>query len=55
MPAQQPASVPHRQIYSSACDRYGTTRDYAQLTYDKLRTLDIDNHALGKLLRLVGR
>jgi glutathione-specific gamma-glutamylcyclotransferase len=43
----------YRQIFSSACGRYGTTRDYAQLTYDKLRTLGIDDHALGKLLQLV--
>jgi cation transport protein ChaC len=43
----------YRQIFSSACGRYGTTRDYAQLTYDKLRTLGIHDHALGKLLELV--
>jgi cation transport protein ChaC len=45
----------YRQIFSSACGRYGTTRDYAQLTYDKLRTLGIHDHALGKLLELVKR
>lgn len=43
----------YRQIFSSACGRYGSTRDYAQLTYDKLRTLGIHDSALGKLLQLV--
>lgn len=43
----------YRQIFSSASGRFGTTRDYAQLTYDKLRTLGIDDEALGKLLALV--
>lgn len=43
----------YRQIFSDACGRYGSTRDYAQLTYDKLRTLGIHDHALGKLLDLV--
>jgi cation transport protein ChaC len=45
----------YRQIFSSACGRYGTTRDYAQLTYDKLRALGIHDQALGKLLALVKR
>ena len=45
----------YRQIFSSANGRYGTTRDYAQLTYDKLRTLGINDEALGKLLTLVKR
>ena len=44
----------YRQIFSSACGRYGTTRDYAQLTYDKLRMLGIDDQALGRLLQLAG-
>ena len=44
----------YRQIFSDACGRYGTTRDYAQLTFDKLRTLGIHDRALGKLLQLVG-
>jgi len=44
----------YRQIFSSACGRYGTTRDYAQLTYDKLRTLGIEDQALGRLLQLAG-
>ena len=43
----------YRQIFSNACGRYGTTRDYAQLTYDKLKELGIEDHALGKLLGLV--
>lgn len=42
----------YRQIFSDACGRYGTTRDYAQLTYDKLHALGIHDHALGKLLSL---
>ena len=42
----------YRQIFSSACGRYGTTREYAQLTYDKLRMLGIDDQALGRLLAL---
>lgn len=43
----------YRQIFSSSSGRYGTTREYAQLTYDKLRTLGIHDEALGKLLQLV--
>lgn len=43
----------YRQIFSDSCGRYGTTRDYAQLTYDKLKELGIEDHALGKLLGLV--
>ena len=45
----------YRQIFSSASGRYGTTRDYAQLTYDKLRGLGINDRALGQLLELVNR
>lgn len=45
----------YRQIFSNARGRYGTTRDYAQMTYDKLRELGIDDLALGKLLYLTGR
>ena len=44
----------YRQIFSDACGRYGSTRDYAQLTFDKLRALGIHDHALGKLLKLAG-
>lgn len=42
----------YRQIFSNSRGRYGTTRDYAQLTYDKLRSLGIHDRMLGKLLRL---
>ena len=42
----------YRQIFSSSCGRYGTTLDYAQLTYDKLRGLGIVDLALRKLLAL---
>ena len=45
----------YRQIFSNARGRFGTTRDYAQMTYDKLRELGIDDLALGKLLYLTGR
>jgi len=45
----------YQQIFSSASGRYGTTHDYARLTYDKLRMLGIDDQALGRLLRLVNR
>ena len=44
----------YRQIFSDSCGRFGTTREYAQLTYDKLRTLGIEDQALGKLLRWAG-
>lgn len=43
----------YRQIFSSSRGRYGSTHEYAQLTYDKLRTLGIHDHALGKLLHMV--
>ncbi|MDB5929306.1 MAG: ChaC family protein [Polaromonas sp.] len=42
----------YRKIFSNACGRYGTTREYAQLTYDKLRSLGIHDQALAKLLQL---
>ena len=45
----------YRQIFSDACGRYGTTREYAQLTYDKLLMLGIHDHALGQLLKLADR
>ena len=44
----------YRQIFSRAKGRYGTTQEYAQLTYDKLRALGIDDRALGQLLKLAG-
>ena len=40
----------YRQIFSDSCGRYGTTREYAQLTYNKLKELGIEDQALGKLL-----
>ena len=43
----------YRQIFSSSRGRYGTTLEYAQLTYDKLSALGIHDRALGKLLGLV--
>ena len=42
----------YRKIFSDACGRYGTTREYAQLTFDKLASLGIHDHALEKLLLL---
>ena len=42
----------YQQIFSSASGRYGTTRDYAQMTYDQLRALGIEDEALGKILQL---
>ena len=42
----------YRQIFANAEGRYGTTRDYAQRTYDKLLTMGIDDDALGRLLTL---
>ncbi|MES2976957.1 MAG: gamma-glutamylcyclotransferase [Pseudomonadota bacterium] len=42
----------YRQIFSSSCGRYGTTREYAELTYRKLKELGIDDRALGKLIAL---
>lgn len=43
----------YRQIFHSASGRYGSTRDYAQQTYDKLSSLGIDDLALQRLLQLV--
>ena len=45
----------YRTIFSDACGRYGTTREYAQNTYDKLREIGIEDRALGKLLEVVNR
>ncbi|RZI98747.1 MAG: gamma-glutamylcyclotransferase, partial [Haliea sp.] len=44
----------YRQIFTQSCGRFGTTRDYAQLTYDKLLMLGIHDRALGQLLQLAG-
>ena len=43
----------YRQIFASAYGRYGSTCDYAQMTYDQLRALGIHDRALGRLLALV--
>lgn len=43
----------YRQIFAQAGGRYGSTRDYAQQTYDKLHALGIHDEALKKLLQLV--
>jgi glutathione-specific gamma-glutamylcyclotransferase len=46
--------LPHaayRQIFAEARGRYGTTRDYAQQTYDGLREVGIHDRALGDLLK----
>ena len=45
----------YRTIFSDACGRYGTTREYAQNTYDKLREIGVEDRALGKLLQVVNR
>lgn len=42
----------YRRIFEQATGIYGTTRDYAQATYDELRRLGIHDRALGKLLAL---
>lgn len=41
-----------RHIFAHARGRYGTTRDYAQATYDELRRLGIHDRALARLLAL---
>ena len=43
----------YRKIFASASGRYGTTRDYAQMTYDGLRKVGIHDRALGELLKRV--
>ncbi len=42
----------YRQIFSKACGRYGTTRDYAQRTYESLLAVGIDDNALERLFKL---
>ena len=42
----------HRQIFSQASGRYGTTLDYAQRTYDSLLAEGIHDRALEKILQL---
>jgi glutathione-specific gamma-glutamylcyclotransferase len=43
----------YAQIFKEACGRYGTTKDYAQQTYDGLLGVGIRDRALGKLLKHV--
>jgi len=43
----------YRKIFAEASGRYGSTRDYAQLTYDGLRKVGIHDRALGELLKQV--
>ncbi len=40
------------RIFAQASGRYGTTRDYAQATYDELRRHGIHDQALAKLIAL---
>ncbi|MET0310655.1 MAG: gamma-glutamylcyclotransferase [Burkholderiaceae bacterium] len=42
----------YRQIFSQASGRYGTTLEYARLTYEELKRHDIRDKALEKLLKL---
>jgi len=43
----------YRKIFAEASGRYGTTRDYAQMTYDGLQKVGIRDRALGRLLATV--
>ncbi|SFD92844.1 cation transport protein ChaC [Paracidovorax konjaci] len=45
----------YRRIFAEAAGRYGTTLDYAQATYDGLRSLGIEDRALARLLRFSSR
>lgn len=40
------------RIFAQASGRFGTTRDYAQATFDELRRLGIHDRALARLLAL---
>ena len=42
----------YRRIFAQACGRFGTTRDYAQATYDELRRHGIHDQALARLIAL---
>ncbi len=42
--------VEYQRIFAEAAGIYGTTRDYAQATYDELLRMGIDDRALGRLL-----
>lgn len=41
----------YRQIFAHAHGRYGSTHDYARLTYESLQSHGIHDHALARLLR----
>lgn len=43
------------RIFEQACGRFGTTRDYAQATYDELRRMGIHDRSLGRLLSLTDK
>ena len=43
----------YKKIFAQASGRYGSTRDYAQLTYDGLRKVGIHDRALGDLLKRI--
>ena len=41
----------YRRIFAQATGRFGTTRDYARLTWEELRRLGIHDRALERLLK----
>ena len=43
------------RIFEQACGKFGTTRDYAQATYDELRRMGIHDRSLGRLLSLTDK
>jgi cation transport protein ChaC len=43
------------RIFEQACGKFGTTRDYAQATYDELRRLGIHDRSLARLLSLTDK
>jgi len=45
----------YRRIFSEACGRFGTTRDYAQRTLEELRRLNIRDRGLERLLERLER
>lgn len=45
----------YRRIFEQACGKFGTTRDYAQATYDELRRMGIHDRSLGRLLSLTDK
>jgi glutathione-specific gamma-glutamylcyclotransferase len=45
----------YRQIFSQACGRYGSTLDYARLTYQGLQAEGIEDAQLAQLLTLAGQ